>query len=135
MRNLTFLTEEQRLLEQLKVLGRNPANGAPIFAVEGTETLLKYGFDRSSDAVSREALRCLANAMLLNESTRQTVLDLDYSGKAAERMKVSVLYSCGCFLPDLMTERRPRRRVSCHENSVLHHIHRQARHQDAARKA
>ena len=32
-------------------------------------------------------MRCLANAMLLNDNTRQIFLDLDYSPKAAERMK------------------------------------------------
>lgn len=37
---------------------------------------------------SREALRCLANALLLNEPCRQTFVDLHYASKAAERLKV-----------------------------------------------
>lgn len=37
---------------------------------------------------SREALRCLANAFLLNEPSRQTFADLEYPSKAAERLKI-----------------------------------------------
>lgn len=38
--------------------------------------------------MSREALRCLANAFLLNESCRQIFVDIGYAPKAAVRLKV-----------------------------------------------
>lgn len=38
--------------------------------------------------MSREALRCLANAFLLNEHSRQKFVDIGYAPKAAERLKV-----------------------------------------------
>ncbi|KAI5211990.1 hypothetical protein E4T42_03531 [Aureobasidium subglaciale] len=83
------LTAAQRknLLEQLKVLGRNPANSDSIFAKKGIETLCEYGFDVAELDVSQEALRCLANAMLLQEAPRQHLLDLGYRDKAAQRLR------------------------------------------------
>nr|POE49166.1 synembryn-like protein c3e7.04c [Quercus suber] len=47
-----------------------------------------YGFDRGATYISREALRCLANALLLNEPSRQMFVDLGYALKAAERLQV-----------------------------------------------
>ncbi|KAK6003057.1 hypothetical protein QM012_000902 [Aureobasidium pullulans] len=83
------LTPEARqsLLEQLKVLGRDPSNSDSIFAKKGIETLCEYGFEVAELDVSQEALRCLANAMLLQEAPRQHLLDLGYDGKAAERLR------------------------------------------------
>lgn len=50
--------------------------------------LSRYGLDqKASLPASREALRCLANAFLLNESSRQIFVDLGYPSKAAERLK------------------------------------------------
>lgn len=48
----------------------------------------KYGLDQESSSTSREALRCLANAFLLNEPSRQTFVDLGYAPKAASKLKV-----------------------------------------------
>ena len=51
----------------------------------------KYGLgnrDPRNLPTSREALRCLANAFLLDEETRQLFVDLGYAPKAAERLKV-----------------------------------------------
>ncbi|KAI5241813.1 hypothetical protein E4T43_05186 [Aureobasidium subglaciale] len=79
--------QRQNLLEQLKVLGRNPANSDSIFAKKGIETLCEYGFDVAELDVSQEALRCLANAMLLQEAPRQYLLDLGYRDKAAQRLR------------------------------------------------
>ncbi|KAI4764925.1 hypothetical protein E4T52_02087 [Aureobasidium sp. EXF-3400] len=83
------LTAEARqsLLEQLKVLGRDPSNSESIFAKKGIATLCEYGFDVAELEVSQEALRCLANAMLLQEAPRQYLLDLGYGGKAAQRLR------------------------------------------------
>jgi hypothetical protein len=97
-------------LEQLKVLGRDPSNSESIFAkkvsniascsfhtlliVKGIATLCEYGFDVAELEVSQEALRCLANAMLLQEAPRQYLLDLGYGGKAAQRLRVG--HECAC---------------------------------------
>ena len=80
--------ERQSLLEKLKVLGRDPSNSESIFARKGIETLCEYGFDVAELEVSQEALRCLANAMLLQEAPRQYLLDLEYGDKAAQRLRV-----------------------------------------------
>ncbi|EON68086.1 hypothetical protein W97_07234 [Coniosporium apollinis CBS 100218] len=74
-------------LEQVKIHGRDPKNADPIFTKEGIQTLAQHGFDSSSLATSREALRCLANALLLQPQTRQIFVDLGYAKKAAERLK------------------------------------------------
>ncbi|KAF4553038.1 Guanine nucleotide exchange factor synembryn-like protein [Elsinoe fawcettii] len=79
--------DRTKLLTELKVIGRDPSQASPIFAKEGTQTLCRYAFDTGISLASREAMRCLANAMLLNEPTRQTVIDLGCPSKAAERMK------------------------------------------------
>ncbi|KAK4506332.1 hypothetical protein PRZ48_000062 [Zasmidium cellare] len=56
--------------------------------VKGISILSKYGLDGEATPTSREALRCLANAFLLNEPSRQIFVDLGYGPKAAERLKV-----------------------------------------------
>ena len=43
--------------------------------------------DKKAADASREALRCLANAFLLNEGCRQTFVNIGYASSAAERMK------------------------------------------------
>jgi hypothetical protein len=58
-----------------------------LISPQGISTLAHYGLDSKEVVSSREALRCLANALLLNESSRQTFIDMDYAGKAAERLK------------------------------------------------
>lgn len=74
-------------LEQLKVYGRDPTNADPIFTKEGIETLTRHAFNSPSLTTSRNALRCLANAMLLKEKTRQIFLDLGYESKACNKLK------------------------------------------------
>jgi hypothetical protein len=52
--------------------------------------LCRYGFDQRDPKrlpASREALRCLANAFLLNEPSRQIFVDIGYAPKAVERLK------------------------------------------------
>jgi hypothetical protein len=74
----------------VKVLGRDVSTAGPIFTQKGITILSKYGFDQKeakAGAASREALRCLANAFLLDEPSRQTFVDLGYAPKAAERLK------------------------------------------------
>lgn len=66
--------------------------------LQGLLTLSKYAFDQQDLAIAREASRCLANAMLLNESCRQTFLDLGYADKAVKRLE-EVTSPLHCKLP------------------------------------
>lgn len=59
--------------------------------VQNISTLCQYGLDRDNGSSSHEALRCLANAFLLNEPSRQVFADLGYATKAAERLKTGDL--------------------------------------------
>ncbi|KAI9715453.1 MAG: hypothetical protein M1812_005929 [Candelaria pacifica] len=79
--------QRNQLLEQLKVYGRDVENAGPIFTKEGIEILTRHSFDGNSLITSREALRCLANALFLEAKTRQIFVDLGYADKAAERLK------------------------------------------------
>ncbi|KAI1109419.1 guanine nucleotide exchange factor [Nemania sp. NC0429] len=74
-------------LEELKIYGRDPRNADPIFTKEGIEMLTKHAFDSSSDTTSRNALRCLCNALLLRKECRQTFVDLGYEAKVCNKLK------------------------------------------------
>ncbi|CAK3956029.1 guanine nucleotide exchange factor synembryn like [Lecanosticta acicola] len=82
------LKQQEDTLGKVKVLGRNPDNAGSIFSKRGISILSKYGLDQQDANVSREALRCLANALLLNEPSRQIFVDLGYVPKTAERLKI-----------------------------------------------
>lgn len=82
-----FPPQRNVLLEHLKILGRSTEDADPLYTKEGIETLTRHGFESNSPTTSREALRCLANALVLEPSTRQVFVDLDYAPKAAERLK------------------------------------------------
>ncbi|KXT17172.1 hypothetical protein AC579_338 [Pseudocercospora musae] len=82
------LEQQEDALSQVKVLGRNAETAGPIFTKRGISILSRYGLDQpASSNVSREALRCLANAFLLNEHSRQIFVDLGYGPKAADRLR------------------------------------------------
>ena len=49
---------------------------------------MKYGVDGDTVDVRRAALRCVANALLLDEKMRQTFVDTGYGGRLAENLKV-----------------------------------------------
>lgn len=53
-------------------------------------------------------MRCLANAMFLNVASRQTFIDLEYSGKATERLKVCPIVSShgGLLLTEVQNDDR-----------------------------
>ncbi|KAI0599828.1 guanine nucleotide exchange factor [Biscogniauxia sp. FL1348] len=74
-------------LEELKLYGRDPRNADPIFTKKGIETLTRHAFNSPSSTTSRNALRCLCNALLLQESCRQIFVDLGYEGKACSKLK------------------------------------------------
>ena len=75
------------ILGQLRIYGRDPKNAGPIFCNAGIRTLSQYAFDSEPLDISREALRCIANALLLDPRLRQVFVDLGYSDKAADRLK------------------------------------------------
>ncbi|KAF8856099.1 hypothetical protein BDZ45DRAFT_675764 [Acephala macrosclerotiorum] len=79
--------QRDALLEQVKVYGRDPANSDPIFTQKGIETLTRHAFSSPSLTTSRNALRCLANALLLKEKTRQIFVDLGYEQRACNKLK------------------------------------------------
>ncbi|KAL8393595.1 hypothetical protein RB595_003365 [Gaeumannomyces hyphopodioides] len=74
-------------LEELKVYGRDPRDADPIFTKEGIATLLAHAFGSASDTTSRNALRCLANAMVLSPASKQFLFDLGYESKACAKLK------------------------------------------------
>ena len=80
--------ERDTILEQLKVYGREPTNADPIYSRGGIETLSRYAFEFDSASTSREALRCIANALLLRPNLRQVFVDLGCPSKAAEKLKI-----------------------------------------------
>lgn len=50
--------------------------------------LARYGIDGETADVRRAALRCVANALLLDAKMRQVFVDTGYASKLAERLKV-----------------------------------------------
>ena len=60
---------------------------------QGIRTLSRYAFDQSDLPTSQEALRCIANALLLKPNTRQILVDMEYAPKAATKLKVCLGFS------------------------------------------
>ncbi|KAJ5294215.1 hypothetical protein N7508_009036 [Penicillium antarcticum] len=83
------LTTEQRVqtLLQLRQHGTNPTSAEPIYSQNGINTLVRYGVDGESPEVRRAALRCVANALLLDAKMRQVFVDTGYGGKLADKLK------------------------------------------------
>lgn len=54
---------------------------------QGITTLARHAFDTSATSTSHNALRCLANAMLMQPEARQIFVDLGYEAKACEQLK------------------------------------------------
>lgn len=51
---------------------------------------MRYGVDGKTPDERRAALRCVANALLLDGKMRQVFVDTGYAGKLAERLKVRI---------------------------------------------
>lgn len=49
---------------------------------------MKYGVDGESPDIRRAALRCVANALLLDAKMRQVFVDTGYGGRLAENLEV-----------------------------------------------
>jgi hypothetical protein len=100
-----FVLERSAALERLKILGREPADTGKLYTAEvnlstnlsegatdkiqGLNILCQHGFDSTSLINSRDALRCLANALFLVDNMRQIFVDSGYTIKAVNRLKVS----------------------------------------------
>ncbi|KAK6528983.1 hypothetical protein TWF694_004208 [Orbilia ellipsospora] len=81
-------TEEQAILEKLKVHGRTTAGSDAIYSKDGITLLSSIAFrDPCISESSREALRCIANAMFLNRTTSQYFTDGGFVEKASEAYK------------------------------------------------
>lgn len=61
---------------------------------QGIKLLAQYGLNGETADVRRAALRCVANALLLDTNMRQAFVDTGYGGKLAERLKVLEYYTC-----------------------------------------
>ncbi|KAK5109991.1 hypothetical protein LTR62_006358 [Meristemomyces frigidus] len=128
------LKQQEALLTKIKILGRDIKTATPIFTTKGINVLSKYGLDADASTTSREALRCLANAFLLDEPSRQIFVDLGYAPKAAERLKVhhnddEFLISRILFLLTYNTELDFQALVDKHDlaGSVVRHVSRHAK--------
>lgn len=58
------------------------------YFLQGIELLVKYGVNGETPEICRAALRCVANALLLDPRMRQVLADTGYGGKLAEKLKV-----------------------------------------------
>ncbi|KAF2706264.1 hypothetical protein K504DRAFT_459563 [Pleomassaria siparia CBS 279.74] len=79
--------QRKQLLEELKVHGRSAENADPIFTKDGLHTLSRYAFDDQPAPTSQEAMRCIANALLINQKMCQIFVDLGYAPQAAKKLK------------------------------------------------
>ncbi|KAJ5175145.1 uncharacterized protein N7482_001022 [Penicillium canariense] len=85
-KRLTAAQKVQTLL-QLRQYGTNPVDAGPIYCSDGIGILVRYGLDGETADVRRAALRCVANALLLDSKMRQVFVDTGYGGKLAETLK------------------------------------------------
>ncbi|KAJ5895124.1 hypothetical protein N7495_006815 [Penicillium taxi] len=76
-------------LLQLRQHGTSPDNAEPIYSSDGIGILARYGVEGETVNERRAALRCIANALLLDESMRQVFVDTGYAGKLAEVLKTN----------------------------------------------
>ncbi|EAU34367.1 conserved hypothetical protein [Aspergillus terreus NIH2624] len=80
-------SQKTQFLLQLRQHGTSPDNAGPIYSKRGMELLSKYGVEGESPDVRRAALRCIANALLLDPNMRQTFVDTGRGGNLAEMLK------------------------------------------------
>ncbi|OXV09421.1 hypothetical protein Egran_02815 [Elaphomyces granulatus] len=79
--------ESVDILLKLRQHGTQPDHADPIYSKTGIETLASYGVGGETPDVRRAALRCIANALLLDPKMRQVFVDTGYGEKLAERLK------------------------------------------------
>ncbi|KAI1122074.1 guanine nucleotide exchange factor [Nemania abortiva] len=133
----TNLTADERdsALEELKIFGRDPRNADPVFTKEGIEMLTKHSFDSPSSTTSRNALRCLCNALLLKKECRQMFVDLGYEAKACGKLKNDsrddeFLVSRIVFLTTYDTNTKLEQLIDQYQlaDSIVKNLERHARH-------
>ncbi|CRG90129.1 Synembryn-like protein C3E7,04c [Talaromyces islandicus] len=79
--------EKVQTLLTLRQHGTDPTNADPIYSDKGINLLAKYGLDDEPVDVRRAALRCIANALLLDPNMRQVFVNTGYAGRVAEKLK------------------------------------------------
>ncbi|EXJ59391.1 uncharacterized protein A1O5_12272 [Cladophialophora psammophila CBS 110553] len=79
--------QREETLANLKVLGRNVNNVSGIYNDDGIKALGSYAFGKFPPSVRREALRCMANALLLLPAARQSSLKLGLDKKATDALQ------------------------------------------------
>ncbi|KAI1420165.1 guanine nucleotide exchange factor [Xylaria sp. FL1777] len=127
-------------LEELKIYGRDPRDADPIFLKEGIEMLTRHAFDSPSSTTSRNALRCLCNALLLKKECRQTFVDLGYESKVCNKLKNDsfddeFLVSRIIFLTTYDTDTKLEQLIDDYHlaDSVIKNLERHAKHHNDAR--
>lgn len=80
--------ERERILGQLKALGRDVNNVKTAYDASAVKTLGHYAFGEYPRQVAREALRCIANALILVPATQDAFANSGYVPKAAESMSL-----------------------------------------------
>lgn len=74
------LSDAAQALLAVKTLGKDPSGSGTIGTAGNLSTLLALSNALKDSAASSEALRCIANALLLVEQTRTTFVDEDVGG-------------------------------------------------------
>ncbi len=81
LRSDRFATDAAPALQAVKSLGKNPAGSELIATSANLSTLLSlYNAHKDVPEASNEALRCVANAMLLVDQARNTFVDQQVNG-------------------------------------------------------
>ncbi|KAK5045465.1 hypothetical protein LTR84_009329 [Exophiala bonariae] len=88
-KNVSNHEQHAKALERLKVLGRDARNVSEIYDRAGIDTLGHYAFNELPNPVYQEALRCLANALLLLPQTRESAIELDLDKRATQKLQTS----------------------------------------------
>ncbi|KAL1976667.1 hypothetical protein VTN31DRAFT_2949 [Thermomyces dupontii] len=80
-------SQKVKALLALRQYGTKPENADPIYSQRGINVLSKYGLEGETSDIRRAALRCIANALLLNSDMRQIFVDTGYGPKLVERLR------------------------------------------------
>lgn len=71
---------------------------------QGITTLARYGVEGETPDVRRAALRCVANALLLDGTMRQVFVDTGYGAKLADMLKVCLMRTLTDYETDSMKQ-------------------------------
>ncbi|KAJ5720233.1 uncharacterized protein N7483_008167 [Penicillium malachiteum] len=83
------LTPDKKVqtLLQLRQYGTNPVDAGPIYCSKGIGLLVRYGIEGETPDICRAALRCVANALLLDAKMRQVFVDTGFGGELSKKLK------------------------------------------------